>query len=50
MSKSSILFVCSCGQPMRVIRRRMRPEQAAAAMAPRTERPDKPKMKESQQH
>ena len=41
---------CRCGQPMRVIRRRMRPEQAASAMAPRTERPDKPTMKEFQQH
>lgn len=37
---------CACGQPMRILRRRMGPEETAAAtaatVAPRTVRPDKP--------
>jgi len=39
------LWRCACGQPMRILRRRLAPQEAAAAsaaMAPRTVRPDKP--------
>ena len=48
---------CACGQPMRILRRRMRPEEAAtaanaatAAAAPRTVRPDKPQPAQAATH
>jgi hypothetical protein len=50
---------CACGQPMRILRRRMRPEEAAAvaaanaataAAAPRTVRPDQPQPAQAAKH
>jgi hypothetical protein len=45
---------CACGQPMRILRRRMGPQEAAAAtaatQAPRTVRPDKPEPAQAVPH
>lgn len=47
------LWRCSnCGQPMLILRRRMKPEQAAVAtaMAPQTAQPDKPNIAQAPRH
>ena len=56
---------CACGQPMRILRRRMRPEEAVAVaaanaanavnaatatVAPRTVRPDQPQPAQAAKH
>lgn len=41
---------CACGQPMRILRRRMRPEQARECTAPQTVRPDRSNPKEGTTH
>ena len=41
---------CACGQPMRILRRRMRPESVPSCPAPQTVRPDKADPKEANTH
>jgi Putative transposase/Transposase zinc-binding domain len=41
---------CACGQAMRILRRRMRPESVTSCPAPQTVRPDKADPKEANTH